>query len=48
MREGKAIYTNINNFKHPESEKLYCQKIDIGFGQIRQIVSGLQQHVPIE
>lgn len=33
-------------WKHPESEKLYCEKIDIG-GEIREIGSGLQQFVPI-
>jgi len=27
--------------KHPESENLYCEKIDIGGGEIREIASGL-------
>ncbi|KRX09614.1 Nucleic acid-binding, OB-fold [Pseudocohnilembus persalinus] len=33
--------------KHPESDKLYVEKIDVG-GEIREIASGLQQFVPIE
>ena len=35
---------------HPESEKLYIEKIDLGEpdGKIRTIVSGLQQFVPLE
>lgn len=35
-------------WKHPDSEKLYCEEIDIGEGKLRQIASGLQQYVPIE
>jgi len=34
-------------WKHPESEKLYCEKIDIGF-ETREIGSGLQQFVTLE
>ncbi|CAD8187412.1 unnamed protein product [Paramecium octaurelia] len=34
-------------WKHEESDKLYCEEIDIG-GEVRQIASGLQQFVPIE
>jgi tRNA-binding EMAP/Myf-like protein len=26
---------------HPSSEKLYCEEVDIGNGEIRQIASGL-------
>lgn len=33
--------------QHPESEKLYCEKIDIG-GEIRDIASGLQKFVKQE
>lgn len=33
---------------HPESEKLYCEEIDIGNGEIRKIASGLQKFIPIE
>lgn len=32
---------------HPESEKLYCEKINIGT-EVRQIASGLQNHIPKE
>ena len=32
---------------HPESDKLYCEKIDIGEGESRQIGSGLQLDVPL-
>mmetsp|Transcript_8687 Transcript_8687/g.10718 ORF Transcript_8687/g.10718 Transcript_8687/m.10718 type:complete len:163 (+) Transcript_8687:2838-3326(+) len=44
LRVGKIVEV----WKHPESEKLYCEKIDIGNGEIRSIASGLQQFVPIE
>ena len=32
--------------KHPESEKLYIEKIDVGEEEPRQILSGLQKHIP--
>jgi methionine--tRNA ligase beta chain len=35
-------------WKHPESEKLYCEEIDIGNGETRKIASGLQAFVPLE
>lgn len=35
-------------WKHPDSEKLYCEEIDIGDEKPRQIASGLQQFIPIE
>ena len=38
IRVGKIVEV----WKHPESDKLYCEKIDIGNGEIRQIASGLQ------
>jgi len=34
-------------WKHPESDKLYCEKIDIG-EEVREIGSGLQKFVPLE
>jgi len=43
-RVGKIVEV----WKHPESTKLYCEKIDIGNGEIRSIASGLQEFVPIE
>ena len=33
---------------HPDSEKLYCEKIDIGEGTPRSIGSGLQLDVPLD
>ena len=44
IRVGKIVEV----WKHPDSVKLYCEKIDIGNGEIRQIASGLQQFVPLE
>ena len=44
LRVGKIVEV----WKHPESAKLYCEKIDIGGGEIRSIASGLQEFVPIE
>lgn len=44
IRVGKIVEV----WKHPESDKLYCEKIDIGNGEIREIASGLQKFVPIE
>jgi aminoacyl tRNA synthase complex-interacting multifunctional protein 1 len=35
-------------WKHPDSDKLYCEEIDIGEETPRQIASGLQAFVPIE
>lgn len=44
IRVGKIVEC----WKHPESTKLYCEKIDIGNGEIREIASGLQEFVPME
>ncbi len=41
------LESKINNNKHPESENLYCEKIDMG-DEVREIASGLQKFVPIE
>ena len=38
----------IDCWRHPESEKLYCEKVDFGDGEVRQIASGLQKLAPIE
>jgi aminoacyl tRNA synthase complex-interacting multifunctional protein 1 len=35
-------------WKHPESDKLYCEEVDIGEDKPRSIASGLQDYVPIE
>ena len=42
-RVGKIVSVE----KHPDSTKLYKEKIDIG-GEIRDIASGLQEHVTLE
>lgn len=34
--------------KHPDSDKLYIEKIDLGEGRIRTIGSGLQPHMTAE
>jgi len=33
---------------HPDADKLWCEKIDIGNGEIRQIASGLRDFIPQE
>ena len=35
-------------WKHPSSDNLYCERIDVGEGKPREIGSGLQKFVPIE
>jgi methionine--tRNA ligase beta chain len=35
-------------WKHPDSEKLYCEEVDIGEEMPRSIASGLQQFIKIE
>jgi tRNA-binding EMAP/Myf-like protein len=35
-------------WKHPESDYLWCEKIDIGEEEPRSIASGLQQTIPLE
>ena len=49
MLESKISLTNRIKiyFQHPESDKLYCEKIDIG-GEIREIASGLQKFITLE
>ena len=44
IRVGKIIKV----WNHPGSEKLYCEEIDLGNGEIRKIASGLQQFVTLE
>lgn len=40
IRVGKIVEV----WKHPDSSKLICEKVDIGGGQLRQIASGVQQY----
>jgi aminoacyl tRNA synthase complex-interacting multifunctional protein 1 len=44
IRVGRIVEA----WPHPESDKLYCEKIDIGNGEIREIASGLQKHYTLE
>lgn len=41
FRVGKILEVE----KHPDSEKLYIEKIDVGESEPRQILSGLQKHI---
>lgn len=34
--------------KHPKADRLYVEKIDLGNGDVRQIVSGIAEHVNID
>ena len=44
VRVGKIVEC----WKHPDSIKLYCEKIEIGNGEIREIASGVQEFIPLE
>jgi len=44
IRVGRLIEV----WKHPDSAKLYCEKIDLGEGSVREIASGLQEKIEIE
>lgn len=35
-------------WRHPSSDNLYCERVDVGEGSLREIGTGLQQSVPIE
>ena len=35
-------------WNHPEREDLFCEKIDFGGGEIREIASGLRGKVPLD
>ncbi len=39
LRVGKIVEV----WEHPDSEKLWCEKIDVGEGELRQIASGLRK-----
>ena len=42
IRVGRIVEVG----RHPEADKLYVEKIDVGEAQPRQIVSGLVEYVP--
>lgn len=44
IKVGKIIEV----WPHPDSDTLYCEKIDLGGGDIRQVASGLQKFIKIE
>ena len=44
LRVGRILSAT----RHPDSDKLYVEKIDLGEGRERTIGSGLQLYVPIE
>lgn len=44
LRVGKILEAE----RHPESEKLYVEKIDVGEAEPRTILSGLAQHIPLD
>lgn len=44
IRVGRIVEA----IRHPEADKLYIEKIDIGEEKPRQIVSGLYQKIPLE
>ncbi|CAF0850373.1 unnamed protein product [Brachionus calyciflorus] len=44
VRVGKIVKVD----KHPDADSLYVEQIDLGEGKLRNVVSGLVKHVPIE
>ncbi|VDM33234.1 unnamed protein product [Hydatigera taeniaeformis] len=44
MRVGKIVEVE----KHPDADSLFVEKVDLGEGNLRTVVSGLVQHVPME
>ena len=44
MRVGKIVECEA----HPNSDKLYIEKIDVGEGSLRKIGSGLQKHISLD
>ncbi|KAH9489034.1 Aminoacyl tRNA synthase complex-interacting multifunctional protein 1 [Bulinus truncatus] len=43
LRIGKIVSVE----KHPDADSLYVEKVDLGEGHLRTVVSGLVKHVPI-
>lgn len=44
LRVGKIVEIE----KHPNADRLYIEKVDFGEEELRTVVSGLVEHVPIE
>lgn len=44
VRIGKIVKV----WPHPNADTLYCEEIDIGNGEIRKVVTGVRNYVPIE
>jgi methionine--tRNA ligase beta chain len=44
VRVGKIV----DVWAHPESDKLFCEKIDVGEAEPREIASGLRAHYTLE
>ncbi len=44
LRVGKIVEIE----KHPNADRLYIEKVDFGETELRTVVSGLVEHVPIE
>ena len=44
LRVGKIVEIE----KHPNADRLYIEKVDFGEAELRTVVSGLVEHVPIE
>ena len=43
-----VVGTIVKAWKHPDSDKLWCEEIDCGEGENRQIASGLRAYYPEE
>jgi len=44
LRVGRIMEVS----KHPDADSLYVEKIDLGEGHLRTVISGLVKHVPID
>ncbi|KAL5971695.1 Aminoacyl tRNA synthase complex-interacting multifunctional protein 1, partial [Taenia solium] len=44
MRVGKVVEVE----RHPDADSLYVERVDLGEGSLRTVVSGLAPHVPVE
>jgi tRNA-binding EMAP/Myf-like protein len=44
MRVGQIV----NVWPHPDADGLYCERVDIGRGIIRSVVTGVRKQIPIE